>query len=173
MRSPVTRTWVARAVLAVVAALVVNLALSELGLEHDAPLVALLVVTSVAAGVLALQALESQTRLQWLAPNPAARADPGEDVGTSAFRHLVEAHETSRQVDDAVLWQIADLAARRLRQVHGLRWADDPARVTELVGPFLAELLSRDRRHRYQPDQRHHRYTVAELGELVGRIEAL
>ena len=51
------------------------------------------------------------------------------------FRHMIEAHEASREADDTVLWQIADLAKRRLRQVHGLRYADDPGRATELLGP--------------------------------------
>ena len=54
------------------------------------------------------------------------------------YRHLIEAHETSREADDTVLWQMADLASRRLRQVHGIRYADDPDRATELLGPVLA-----------------------------------
>ena len=72
-----------------------------------------------------------------------------------------------------MLWQIADLAKRRLRQVHGIRYADDPARATELLGPSLANLVSIDRRHRYEPGRRHRRYTLDELGELVLRVERL
>ena len=52
------------------------------------------------------------------------------------FRHMVEAHQGSKDADDTVLWQIADLAKRRLRQVHGLGYADDPGRATELLGPL-------------------------------------
>ena len=141
------------------------MALSALRIEHDAPLVALLAATTVAAGVLALEALGRHARRPWTAPRPDARPDPGEDTRTAMFRHLVEAHETSREADDAVLWQIADLARRRLRQVHGFRYADDPARANELLGPLLADLVSRDRRHRYEPGRRHPRYTVAELGD--------
>jgi hypothetical protein len=89
------------------------------------------------------------------------------------FRQMFEVHEGSREADDTVLWQIADLAKRRLRQVHGIRYADDPGRATELLGPALAELVSLDRRHRYQPGRRHRRYSVDELGELIQRVERL
>ena len=89
------------------------------------------------------------------------------------YRHVIEAHLSSREADDAVVWQLADLAARRLRQVHGLRYADDPARATELLGPQLAEWVSHDRRHRYAPGPRHRRYTVQQLGRGRPRIEEL
>jgi hypothetical protein len=167
------RVWGGRAIVALLAAFTVNLSLSVLEIDHDAPLVALLAVTTVAVGVLALEALDAHTRLPWTAPRPDARPDPGEDTRTMMFRHLVESHETSRDADDAVLWKIAELAGRRLRQVHGLRYADDPERVTELLGPQLSDLVSRDRRHRYQPNHRHRRNSVAELGDLVRRIEEL
>ncbi len=173
MRPRLSRGWVGRALVAVVSAITVNLSLSALTIDHDAPLVALIAATTVAAGALALEAMDAYTSLPWTAPRPDARPDPGEDLRTATFRHLIEVHETSRVADDAVLWQIADLAKRRLRQVHGIRYADDPDRVTELFGPFLADLVSRDRRNRYQPDQRHPRYTVAQLGDLVRRIEEL
>ncbi len=173
MRVHANRVWVGRVVLAVAAALAVNLALTAMEVEHDAPLVALLTVATVAAGVLALESLEAHTPLPWTAPRPDARPRPGEDTRTAMFRQLIEVHETSREADDTVLWQIADLAKRRLRQVHGIRYADDPVRATELLGPLLADLVAHDRRHRYQPGQRHHRYTVAELGELVLRVEEL
>jgi hypothetical protein len=173
MRPRVPGVWIGRATVAAAAALLVNFALGAVGYEHDASLLSLLIMTSVAAGVLALEALEAHTRISWTTHNPTTRPDPGEDIGTTSFRHVIEVHETARDADDAVLWQIADLAQRRLRQVHGLHYGDDPARVTELLGPQLADLVSRDRRHRYQPDRRRPRYTVAQLGELVDRIEAL
>ena len=173
MRPRVPRVWVGRATIAVLAAVTVNLSLSALKVDHDAPLVALVAATTVATGILALEALDSYTRLPWTAPRPDARPNPGEDLRTATFRHLIEVHETARVADDAVLWQIADLAKRRLRQVHGIRYADDPQRVTDLLGTFLTDLVSRDRRHRYQPDHRHPRYTVAQLGDLVRRIEEL
>ena len=173
MRPRVSRVWAGRAAIAIVSAITVNLSLSALTIDHDAPLVALIAATTVAAGVLALVAMDSYSRLPWTAPRQDARPDTGEDLRTATFRHLIEAHETARHADDAVLWQIADLAKRRLRQVHGIRYADDPERVTELFGPFLTDLVSRDRRHRYQPEQRHPRYTVEQLGDLVRRIEEL
>ena len=144
------RVWVGRLLIAVVLASATNVVLSGLEVEHDGPLVALLAAGTVAAAVLALAALETGARVPWLAPRRDVRPDPGEDARTAMFRHLVDAHETSREADDAVLWQLAELAARRLRQLHGLRYADDPERVTELVGPVLGELLSHDRRDRYQ-----------------------
>ena len=173
MTARLSPVWVARAVVAIAAAVAVNVGLTALHVDHDAPLVALLAATAVAAGVLAMESIEAFTRLPWTAPRPDARPDPGEDTRTAMFRHVIEAHETSHDADDAVLWQLADLAARRLRQLHGIRYADDPERATELLGPLLSDLVSRDRRHRYDPGHRHHRYTVAQLGELVQRIEAL
>jgi hypothetical protein len=169
----VPRLWVGRAVVAIAAAVAVNVGLSSLGIDHDAALVTLLAATTVAAGVLALEAMDAYTRLPWMAPRPDARPDPGEDTRTAMFRHLIEAHETSHEADEAVLWQIAELADRRLRQLHGFRGADDPERAAALLGPHLSDLVSRDRRHRYQPDHRHRRYTVAQLAELVRRIEEL
>jgi hypothetical protein len=60
-----------------------------------------------------------------------------------------------------------------MRQLHGLRFEDSPERATELLGPVLAECVSHDRRHRYVPGARHRRYTVAQLGDAVRRIEEL
>jgi len=173
MRVHANRVWVGRVVLAMAAALAVNVALTAMQVEHDAPLVALLTVATVAAGVLALESFEAHTPLTWTAPRPDARPHPGEDTRTAMFRQMMELHEGSREGDETVLWQIADLAKRRLRQVHGIRYADDPVRATELLGPMLAELVSLDRRHRYQPGRRHRRYTLDELGELVLRVERL
>ena len=173
MRVHTNRVWVGRVALAGAAAVAVNLALTAMKVEHDAPLVALLTVATIAAGVLALESLEAHAPLTWTAPRPDSRPHPGEDTRTTMFRQLIEVHDASREADDAVLWQIADLAKRRLRQVHGIRYADDPARATELLGPTLANLVSTDRRHRYEPGRRHHRYTLDELGELVLRVERL
>jgi hypothetical protein len=173
MRVHPTKAWVGRVILAGASAVSVNLALSALQVEHDAPMVALLAVTTFAAAVLALESLEAHTPLPWTAPRPDSRPHAGEDTRTAMFRHMIEAHEGSREPDVTVLWQLADLAKRRLRQVHGIRYADDPGRATELLGPLLADLVSRDRRHRYQPGQRQRRYSVDELGELVQRIERL
>jgi len=173
MRAHPVRVWVGRAILAAASAVSVNLGLAALDVEHDAPMVALLAVTTFAAGILALEALEASTQLPWMAPRPDARPHPGEDTRTAMFRHMIEAHEGSKEADDTVLWQITDLAKRRLRQVHGIRYGDDPGRATELLGPPLADLVSRDRRHRYQPGRRRRRYTVDELGELVQRVEQL
>ena len=173
MRAHPTRVWVGRAILAAASAVSVNLALSALQVQHDAPMVALLAVATFAAAVLALESLEAYTPPPWTAPRPDTRPHPGEDTRTAMFRHMVEAHQGSKDADDTVLWQIADLAKRRLRQVHGLGYADDPERVTELLGPLLADLVSRDRRSRYQPGRRQRRYSVDELGELVERVERL
>ena len=173
MKVHANRVWVGRVVLAAAAALAVNLALTAMEIEHDAPMVALLTVATIAAGVLTLESLEAHTPLTWTAPRPDARPNPGEDTRTAMFRRLIEVHEGSREADATVIWQIADLAKRRLRQVHGIRYSDDPDRATELLGPMLADLVSRDRRHRYEPGRRHHRYTLDELGDLVLRVERL
>lgn len=168
-----TTVWGVRCGVALTAAAIVDLSLSALEIQHDPPLVALLVVAGAAATLLALEALDASTRLPWTLPRGDAHPGSGEDARTAMFRHLVETHRTSRDADDAVLWQLADLAGRRLRQVHGFRAAEDPDRAVELLGPLLADLVSRDRRHRYDPSHRHQRYTVAELGELLRRIEEL
>jgi hypothetical protein len=173
MRERGVRTWVGRALVAVVVAAGVNLALAGLDTRHDAVLVTLLTVTVVAAVALAVDAIDSTTHLPWTAVRGDARLTSGEDTRTAMFRHMVEVHQTSYDGDDAVLWQIADLAARRLRQVHGIRYADDPDRATELLGPVLADWVARDRRSRYRPDAQQHRYTPAALGQVLDRIESL
>ncbi len=168
-----SRAWTGRLVVALGTAVVLNVVLGALGVEHDVTVVALLSVATVAAGVLTLAALEAAPAVRWVTRRRDAVPDSGEDTRTSVFRHLVEIHETSREADDTVLWQLADLASARLRQQHGLRYADDPARVTELLGPVLAELVARDRRQRYRPDGRGQRYPVRALSEMVRRIEEL
>ena len=168
-----TRAWARRVVIAGIVAVGVNAALSGLDVRHDVTLVTLLATAAVAAGVLALEALDATTRVPWLAVRADTRPGRGEDTQTTAFRHVVEAHLTSRQTDDAVVWQIADLARRRLRQVHGFRPEDDPARTEKLLGPQLAEWISHDRRHRYTPGATHQRYSLAVLGDAVRRIEEL
>jgi hypothetical protein len=170
---PERRAWLGRLVVAVLAGVGVNAVLSGLAVDHDVALVGLLSATAVAVGVLTLESLDSATRQPGVARRPDARPDRGEDTRTAMYRHVVEAHLTSREADEAVLRQLADLARRRLRQVHGLRPADDPARTEQLLGPVLAEWVSHDRRDRYVPGQRHPRYTVAALGEVVRRIEDL
>jgi len=89
------------------------------------------------------------------------------------YRHVVEVHLTSHEGDDAIVWQIADLARQRVRQLHGLRYEDSPEQVTELLGPVLAEWVSHDRRHRYVPGARHRRYSTGQLSAAVQRIEEL
>jgi hypothetical protein len=171
--SRTSRQWTGRLVVTVLAAAGVNVVLSGLSVRHDATLVALVAVASVAVGVLALEALDTPTRLPWRARRPDARPDRGEDTRTTMYRHVVEAHLTSRHADEAVVWKLADLARQRLRQVHGFRPEDDPARTEELLGAQLTEWMSHDRRHRYTPDERHRRYTVDVLSDAVRRIEQL
>jgi hypothetical protein len=122
---------------------------------------------------IAADALESATRLPWTGPRTDAKPPSGEDTRTAMLRHLVEIHQTSYDADDAVLWQLADLASARLRQTQGIRYADDPDRVVELLGPVLADWVGRGRRERYRPDARTHRYSPAALGAMLDRIEAL
>jgi hypothetical protein len=164
-----TRAWVGRGVIAVLLALATNAVLSALSVEHDEALVALLAVATVAAAVLAMSALDADTRSAWTVRRPDARLEVGEDTRTAMYRHVIEAHLTTYDADDAIVWQIADLAKKRLRQLHGLRY-DEAA---ELLGPVLGEWVSHDRRHRYVPGARHHRYSVGQLGDVVRRIEEL
>jgi hypothetical protein len=168
-----TRAWIGRGVMAVLLALATNAVLSGLSVEHDEALVALLAVATVAAVVLALSALDSDTRFAWTIRRPDARLEGGEDTRTAMYRHVIEAHLTSQDADDAIVWQIADLAKHRLRQLHGLRSDESPEETNELLGPVLGEWVSHDRRHRYVPGARHHRYSVGELGDVVRRIEEL
>jgi hypothetical protein len=132
-----------------------------------------LAAATVAVGVLTLQALDTLGRVPWVAARPESRLDRGEDTQTSTYRRVVEAHLTSREADDTVVWQLADLARRRVRQVHGFRPEDDPDRVEALLGPQLAAWVARDRRHRHAPGEPHPRYTLAVLGDAVRRIEEL
>jgi len=167
------RVWWGRAGYALAAALVVNLILSRLEVDHDPALIALLAAAAVAVGAMTMEAFVAGAHLPWTSSRVSSRLDTGEDTRTLMYRRVVEAHLTSHDADDAVVWQLADLAARRLRQVHGLRYADDPERATELLGPLLADWVSHDRRHRYHPDHRHTRYTPSQLDEVLSRIEAL
>jgi len=170
---PETRTWVGRAVVAVLAAVAANATLSALEIDHDAALVALLAVATVAGVMVSLAALDTSGRTDWTVRRSDARPETGEDTRTAMYRHVAEVHLTSRDADDAIVWQIADLARQRVRQLHGLRYDEAPEQVTELLGPVLADWVSRDRRHRYVPDARHRRYSVAQLGDVVRRIEEL
>jgi hypothetical protein len=165
--------WIVRGVMAALLAIGTNATLSASSVEHDPALVALLVVAVVAAFVLAMTALESDARIGWTVRRSDARPDTGEDTRTATYRHVIEVHLTSMDADNTVVWRIADLAKVRLRQQHGVRPQESPGRTAELVGPVLAEWMSHDRRHRYLPDAPHRRYSVAELGEVVRRIEEL
>lgn len=169
----IRRVWWGRAGYALAAALVVNFGLSRLGVDHDPALIVLLAAASVGVGAMAIEAFIAGAHRPWTASHDGPRHDTGEDTRTLMYRRVVEAHLTSHDADDAVVWQLADLAARRLRQVHGFRYADDPARATELLGPLLADWVSHDRRSRYRPDHRHTRYSPDQLSEVLGRIEAL
>ena len=73
----VSRVWVGRAVAALAAAAVVNVALSAMRIEHDAPLVALLAATTLAAGALALEAIDASSRLPWTIVAPRCAPRPG------------------------------------------------------------------------------------------------
>lgn len=167
------RTWALRLVGALLAALVVNAALSALEIAHDTVLITLLALATATVGTLALEALDTLRPPQWTVRRSDAQPGPGEDTRTATFRHLLEVHQTSREGDDSVLWQLGELAQRRLRQVHGLRYRDDPERAAELLGPLLTDWVTRDRRQRYQPQGRRSRHSVQELEDVVRRIEAL
>jgi hypothetical protein len=171
--SRATRAWVGRGVVALLVAVAANAALTALSIDHDTALVALLAVAAVAAVVLSLVALDTSTRTGWTVRRNDARPPTGEDTRTAMYRHVVEAHLASHEADDAILWQVADLARQRLRQLHGVRYDDSPQRVAELLGPVLTDWVSHDRRHRYLLGARHQRYSVAELGAVVRRIEEL
>jgi hypothetical protein len=167
------RAWITRGVVALLIALVVDASLSALSIEHDGELVALLVVATAAVAVLTLVALDTSTRTGWTVRRGDARPEAGEDLRTATYRRVVEAHLVSHDADDAIVWQLADLARQRVRQLYGLRYDESPEQVTELLGPVLTEWVSHDRRHRYVPDARPQRYSVAQLGEVVRRIEEL
>jgi hypothetical protein len=171
--SPTSRVWIGRGVVALLVALAADASLSALSIEHDAALVALLAVATVTVGILALAALDTSAVTGWTVRRADARPETGEDTRTAMYRHVVEVHLASHEADDVIVWQIADLARQRVRQLHGLRYDESPLEVTELLGPVLAEWLSHDRRHRYMPGVRHRRYSVDQLGEVVRRIEEL
>lgn len=166
------RAWAGPVLLTLLVAAGVNGALFELSVAHDVVLVVVLAAATVAATGLALQSLDLLARVPWEASGPDTRPGRGEDTRTATYRRVVQAHLTSREADDTVLWQLADLARRRVRQVHGFRPEDDPARAEALLGPQLAEWVAHDRRHR-EPGQPQPRYTVAVLDDAVRRIEEL
>ena len=168
-----TRAWVGRGVVVVLVAVVANAVLSGLAIQHDAALVALLAAATVAAVLLTLTALDVSSQTGWTVSRGPARLETGEDTRTAMYRHVVDVHLTSLDADDTIVWQIADLGRQRVRQLHG-RWYDEsPEQLAELLGPQLADWVTRDRRHRYEPDTRHQRYSVRQLGEVVRRIEEL
>ena len=98
----VSRAWAGRVVVALLVAAGVNLALVELDIQHDGALVSLLAVATVAAVALTLEALDATSTLPWTMPRRDARPDPGEDTRTATYRHVIEAHLTSREADDAI-----------------------------------------------------------------------
>lgn len=167
------REWLGPAVVALLAAAGLNSALSLLEVPHQPWLVALLVCAVVATGWLLLTALDATERLPWTRPRSDAEPATGEDTRTAMYRHVIEVHFSAHERDETVVWQLADLAARRLRQVHGLSHADDPVKVADLLGEPLASWVAVDRRDRYRPDHRYPRHTLEELTEAVSRIERL
>jgi hypothetical protein len=169
----IPRGWWIWAAAALVGATLLNLGFSWFSVDHDPLLVTLLALALVATGAVVHEALVSHGATTWTTPRTDRAPETGEDLRTEELRWVVEAHLSSRGADDGVVWTIADLADRRLRQVHGLRYADDPHRATELLGPVLADWVSHDRRHRYDPAHRHARYSVAQLDDIVRRIEEL
>ena len=171
MRIP--RAWWTGGVLTLAGAAAFNVALTALGVEHDALLIGELALATTGVLLVAIEALDPRPPLTWLTQLPLERPGTGEDSHTEELRWLVEVHLSSQGSDDAVLWKLADLAARRMRQVHGVSYAEDPRRTVELLGPVLGEWVSHDRRHRYDPAHRRHRYTLAQLTDVVRRIEAL
>ena len=69
-----TRPWVgSRRLVAGIVAVGVNVALSGLDVRHDVTLVTLLAAAAVAVGVLALEVLDANTRVPWLA-HPSGHA---------------------------------------------------------------------------------------------------
>ncbi|MEO5653631.1 MAG: hypothetical protein ABIN79_06960 [Marmoricola sp.] len=171
--SPVRRTWIGVAVAALLVALAVNGALVVLDREHDATLITLLTLATVVTGLLLVVGTDLHERHPWSTRRNDADPDPGEDTRTAMYRHTIEVHLTSRNHDDAVVWRLADLAAQRMRQLHGLRYSEDPARATALLGQPLAGWVATERRQRYHSEHRHRRYTVAQLSEVVHQIEQL
>jgi hypothetical protein len=155
------------------AATATNIALSSVEVEHDPFLVLLIGLAAAAVVLLGLEALGDTPTLPWTVPVAPRRADDGEDLRTEELRWLVESHLSRRSTDEGVVWQLAELARRRVRQIHGPDVADDPALLVELVGPELAEWMSHDRRHRYDPSHRHPHHTLAQLAEALRRIEEL
>lgn len=169
----IAREWLGPALVALLAAAGINSALSLLEVRHQPWLVAVLVCAVVSTGWLLLTALDAGERLPWTRPRSDAEPDRGEDTRTAMYRHVIEVHFSSHDRDETVVWQLADLAARRLRQVHGFSWSDDPARARALLGEPLAGWVAVDRRERYRPDHRYPRHTLEELTEAVSRIERL
>ena len=168
-----TRAWIGRGVVAVLLAVAANAVLSVLAIEHDAALVALLAVSTVVVVLLTLAALDANTQTGWTITRGPARLETGEDTRTAMYRHVVDVHLTSLDADDTIVWQIADLGRQRVRQLHGKWYDESPEQLIEMLGPQLADWVTRDRRHRYEPDTRHQRYSVRQLGEVVRRIEEL
>ncbi len=124
--------------------------------RHDTVLIILLAAAAVAAVSLAMAGVDAgppTCRGRCTAATPrqdSRRGHPHRDVPTHhrGPPDLVDA-------DDAVVWQIADLAAPPDAAAPRLRYEDDPERAIELLGPLLADWVSHDRRHRYTPGARH------------------
>lgn len=167
------REWLGPGVVALLSAAGLNSVLSLLEIRHQPWLVALLVCVVVATGWLLLTALDAAERLPWTRPRSDAEPDTGEDTRTAMYRHVIEVHFSAHDRDETVVWQLADLAARRLRQVHGIDPADDPDTAAALLGEPLASWVAVDRRDRYRPDHRYPRHTLEELTDAVSRIERL
>ena len=126
---------------------------------HALPLAVLVVVAVVAVGLF-LDGLGIEDQ-NWVVETQRWVVPPGQDPRFSLYLRTIESHLTAQTPEPTLRDRLAELAARRLEQRHGVRRGDP--RAAELLGPDLTAVLDGPPR----------RLSRTEIDRCVRRIEEL
>jgi hypothetical protein len=122
----------------------------------------LLLLVAVVMAVLALANISAVgDGPDWSVDSIQPVSPPGQDTRLGMYTRVISGHLDARQLDPALRDRLADLADRRLHQLHGVGLRDP--RATDLLGAEVAGILTGPPR----------RLSRAEIDRCVTKIEEL